>query len=89
MTRSSGLLALLGISSTSAFYLPGIAPQSYCDKATANEQCLNEIPLLVNRLTSQDSVLPFEYTAFDFCQADSSKKSPAENLGQVSRHLKQ
>ena len=86
MTRSgSSLVAALCLSSTSAFYLPGIAPQSYCDKANANEQCLNDIPLLVNRLTSQDSVLPFEYTAFDFCQADSSKKSPAENLGQVCK----
>lgn len=84
MTRSGPLVAALCLSSTtSAFYLPGIAPQSYCDKTNANEQCLNDIPLLVNRLTSQDSVLPFEYTAFDFCQADSSKKSPAENLGQV------
>lgn len=88
MTRpslSTTLLVTLALtsSSTLAFYLPGIAPQSYCEADKVTEQCINDIPLLVNRLTSQDSVLPFEYTAFDFCQADSSKGSPAENLGQV------
>uniref|UniRef100_A0A673GXF1 Transmembrane 9 superfamily member n=1 Tax=Sinocyclocheilus rhinocerous TaxID=307959 RepID=A0A673GXF1_9TELE len=40
------------------------------------------IELFVNRLDSVESVLPYEYTAFDFC-ADQSEKRPSENLGQV------
>ncbi|KAG8516980.1 Transmembrane 9 superfamily member 2 [Galemys pyrenaicus] len=41
-----------------------------------------EIELFVNRLDSVESVLPYEYTAFDFCQASEGKR-PSENLGQV------
>lgn len=73
-------------STVNSFYLPGIAPQSYCAKGNESDDCKSDIDLLVNRLTSQDSVLPFEYTAFDFCQASEDqlkKESPAENLGQV------
>ncbi|KPP74717.1 transmembrane 9 superfamily member 2-like, partial [Scleropages formosus] len=42
----------------------------------------SEIELFVNRLDSVESVLPYEYTAFDFCSAPSEKR-PSENLGQV------
>jgi transmembrane 9 superfamily protein 2/4 len=79
-------LSTLLVAQVQSFYLPGIAPQSYCTPDKATEDCKSDIALLVNRLTSQDSVLPFEYTAFDFCQADDDqlkKESPAENLGQV------
>ena len=37
----------------------------------------------MNRLTSHESVIPFEYGAFDFCQDESGERSPTENLGQV------
>ena len=67
----------------SGFYLPGLAPVSYCPKDQETEECVSHIDLFVNRLTSQDSVIPFEYSAFDFCEADKSMKSPTENLGQV------
>uniref|UniRef100_A0A8C0BVI5 Transmembrane 9 superfamily member n=1 Tax=Buteo japonicus TaxID=224669 RepID=A0A8C0BVI5_9AVES len=40
------------------------------------------IELFVNRLDSVESVLPYEYDAFDFCQ-DTEEKRPSENLGQV------
>lgn len=76
------LFSLLAFEQAFAFYLPGIAPQSYCAKDRVSDTCKNDIPVLVNRLTSQDSILPFEYQAFDFCEAD-SKDSPPENLGQV------
>jgi transmembrane 9 superfamily protein 2/4 len=39
--------------------------------------------VFVNRLDSVESILPYEYSHFDFCQADSGEKSPSENLGQV------
>lgn len=42
----------------------------------------NQVLLYVNRLNSEESVIPFEYHHFDFCQGDESK-SPVENLGQV------
>jgi len=62
------------------FYLPGLAPVTYCDRA--DETCTKEIKLFVNRLNSEESVIPYEYEHFDFCQAD-TEHSPAENLGQV------
>ena len=53
--------------------------------------------MFVNRLTSTDSAIPFEYNAFDFCKgkldliriyseprnSDETDPSPTENLGQV------
>ena len=79
------------------FYLPGLAPVSFCRKVGSNlssmisiiiqgeeeEGCKSQIELFVNRLTSSESVIPFEYSAFDFCTASKDKKSPSENLGQV------
>lgn len=38
--------------------------------------------LYVNRLNTEESVIPFEYHHFDFCPIDESN-SPVENLGQV------
>ncbi|ETE64061.1 Transmembrane 9 superfamily member 2, partial [Ophiophagus hannah] len=40
------------------------------------------IELFVNRLDSVESVLPYEYDAFDFCK-DQTEERPSENLGQV------
>jgi transmembrane 9 superfamily member 2/4 len=41
-----------------------------------------EVTLYVNRLNTEESVIPYEYHHFDFCQTDESN-SPVENLGQV------
>ncbi|XP_020020987.2 transmembrane 9 superfamily member 2 [Castor canadensis] len=80
------LLLLLGMvpgpRPGSAFYLPGLAPVNFCDKDKESDECKAEIELFVNRLDSVESVLPYEYTAFDFCQASEGKR-PSENLGQV------
>uniref|UniRef100_A0A8C5BB03 Transmembrane 9 superfamily member n=1 Tax=Gadus morhua TaxID=8049 RepID=A0A8C5BB03_GADMO len=69
------------------FYLPGLAPVSFCEPATVGEgnavpDCKSTIELFVNRLDSVESVLPYEYTAFDFCAVEAEKR-PSENLGQV------
>ena len=72
---------LIGL--VSGFYLPGLAPVSYCPVGEETEECVSKIDLFVNRLTSQDSVIPFEYSAFDFCEPEGNRKSPTENLGQV------
>lgn len=76
-------LLTLYIRSISAFYLPGLAPVSFCDeKDKAGEDCQTDIQLFVNRLDSVESVLPYEYDVFDFCK-DAKELRPSENLGQV------
>uniref|UniRef100_A0A8C1MIE4 Transmembrane 9 superfamily member n=1 Tax=Cyprinus carpio TaxID=7962 RepID=A0A8C1MIE4_CYPCA len=52
------------------------------DSFSPNSVFISTIELFVNRLDSVESVLPYEYTAFDFCY-DESEKRPSENLGQV------
>ncbi|KAM9377074.1 transmembrane 9 superfamily protein member 5 isoform 2-T2 [Pholidichthys leucotaenia] len=66
----------------SAFYLPGLAPVSFCEDEKNSDDCQTEIKLYVNRLDSVESVLPYEYDVFDFCQ-DLKETRPSENLGQV------
>ncbi|KAK3605598.1 hypothetical protein CHS0354_005902 [Potamilus streckersoni] len=64
-----------------AFYLPGLAPVTYCKKGKF-DGCKSSIPVYVNRLNSIETVIPYEYDRFDFCTVDESH-SPVENLGQV------
>nr|XP_037284926.1 transmembrane 9 superfamily member 2-like [Rhipicephalus microplus] len=65
-----------------AFYLPGLAPVNYCKGDATTSQCQSNVSLYVNRLTSDESVLPYEYHHFDFCRTK-EPVSPVENLGQV------
>ncbi|KAF3842518.1 hypothetical protein F7725_024469, partial [Dissostichus mawsoni] len=77
------LLGAALLARAAGFYLPGLAPVSFCEPG--NEQvpdCKPTIELFVNRLDSVESVLPYEYTAFDFCSEEKMKR-PSENLGQV------
>ena len=76
-------LIVLVVQLTSAFYLPGLAPKTYCKKSFATKACPSNLDIFVNRLDSVESVLPYEYSHFDFCKADGDEKSPSENLGQV------
>lgn len=72
------------IESSNSFYLPGLAPVNYCKEGETSPTCKSEVVLYVNRLNTEDSVIPYEYHHFDFCvDSEESKKSPAENLGQV------
>lgn len=73
--------SLVSFYSCSAFYLPGLAPVSFCEEENA-EDCPSLIQLYVNRLDSVESVLPYEYDMFDFCK-DQDETRPSENLGQV------
>uniref|UniRef100_G3PYS1 Transmembrane 9 superfamily member n=1 Tax=Gasterosteus aculeatus aculeatus TaxID=481459 RepID=G3PYS1_GASAC len=73
---------VLYFSSCSAFYLPGLAPVSFCEEGNGSEDCQTGITLFVNRLDSVESVLPYEYDVFDFCK-DVKEMRPSENLGQV------
>uniref|UniRef100_A0A914VY30 Transmembrane 9 superfamily member n=2 Tax=Plectus sambesii TaxID=2011161 RepID=A0A914VY30_9BILA len=64
------------------FYLPGLAPVNFCEKGKETNACKSNITMYVNRLDSDQSVIPFEYHSFDFC-VGSEADSPVENLGQV------
>ncbi|XP_058942377.2 transmembrane 9 superfamily member 2-like [Pocillopora verrucosa] len=78
------LVLCVWISCPAAFYLPGLAPISYCEtEKSTNPVCLSKIDLFVNRLDSVESVIPYEYARFDFCVPPTDKTSPTENLGQV------
>ncbi|CAG9097888.1 transmembrane 9 super member 2 [Plutella xylostella] len=83
MVSSLVVGAVLLLTSANAFYLPGLAPVNYCTAGDDNgKSCKSEIQLYVNRLNTEESVIPFEYHHFDFCDSDESQ-SPVENLGQV------
>ncbi|XP_037910332.1 transmembrane 9 superfamily member 2 [Hermetia illucens] len=73
---------LLSITFSTEFYLPGLAPVNYCIKSESTEPCKSEVILYVNRLNTEESVIPYEYTHFDFCPIK-VENSPVENLGQV------
>lgn len=74
------VVSFIAICSCSGFYLPGLAPVSFCEEST--DECQSKIELFVNRLDSVESVLPYEYDVFDLCK-DAQEKRPSENLGQV------
>jgi transmembrane 9 superfamily protein 2/4 len=80
----ANLILLLASSQVlNGFYLPGLAPKTYCKNAKKNAgKCSSRLDVFVNRLDSVESILPYEYTHFDFCQS-LNEKSPTENLGQV------
>ena len=54
----AGLL-LASLCCVSGFYLPGLAPVTYCDNAEMG--CTSDIKLFVNKLNSEETVIPYEY----------------------------
>lgn len=76
------LILLACLSCGYSFYLPGLAPVNFCESNKVSVNCKSDVKLFVNRLDSEESVIPYEYSHFDFCQADEGE-SPVENLGQV------
>jgi transmembrane 9 superfamily protein 2/4 len=77
------IVAIYLLTVCSGFYLPGLAPVNFCPAGKATDTCKSEIKVFVNRLNSVDSVVPYEYTSFDFCKPKDEESSPTENLGQV------
>nr|CAD7413336.1 unnamed protein product [Timema cristinae] len=43
------------------FYLPGLAPVNYCKEGEGSDTCKSEVMLYVNRLNTEESVIPYEY----------------------------
>uniref|UniRef100_A0A4W5PDP4 Uncharacterized protein n=1 Tax=Hucho hucho TaxID=62062 RepID=A0A4W5PDP4_9TELE len=60
------VFTLVAFSTCSGFYLPGLAPVSFCEDGKGGDDCQTLIQLFVNRLDSVESVLPYEYDIFDF-----------------------
>lgn len=90
-TKTSGMSPVAGISlllllvlagPARTFYLPGLAPVNYCRQSEMQKSCKSEVVLYVNRLNTEESVIPYEFHHFDFCPIDEAN-SPVENLGQV------
>ncbi|KAE9548073.1 hypothetical protein FO519_008716 [Halicephalobus sp. NKZ332] len=76
------LLLLKIVVIVQGFYSPESFPVNFCEKADSSKTCPNEIPLFVNKLDSDQSVIPYEYHDFDFCTTN--EEDPlAENLGQI------
>lgn len=83
MLKISAIILLFNIIYVSSFYLPGLAPVNYCKEEDQTKDCKSEVTLYVNRLNTEESVIPYEYSHFDFCLSEDDSKSPVENLGQV------
>ncbi|GLG95782.1 hypothetical protein R5R35_008667 [Gryllus longicercus] len=73
---------VFALKTSQGFYLPGLAPVTYCKVEESLQSCKADVVLYVNRLNTEESVIPYEYHHFDFCVTDESQ-SPVENLGQV------
>lgn len=82
MRTVSVIFVWLAVVFVDAFYLPGLAPVNYC-KEDESDSCKSTVLLYVNRLNTEESVIPYDYDYFDFCLPDSNAKAPVENLGQV------
>lgn len=54
----------------------------YIDCCMFNFYFQSNVTLYVNRLNTEESVIPYEYHHFDFCIGNENN-SPVENLGQV------
>uniref|UniRef100_A0A2I9LPU4 Transmembrane 9 superfamily member n=1 Tax=Centruroides hentzi TaxID=88313 RepID=A0A2I9LPU4_9SCOR len=82
ITKYVPIILVWLITSSNAFYLPGLAPVNYCEEHKTTETCKSRVELYVNRLNSEEFVIPYEYNHFDFCTSKEDN-SPVENLGQV------
>jgi transmembrane 9 superfamily protein 2/4 len=86
MGRFGALIAAAAVlAPATGFYLPGVAPRAYVKD--------EPLALLVNRLDSTESIVPYDYYHFDFCELGENPVTGAnnptigtavsENLGQI------
>jgi transmembrane 9 superfamily protein 2/4 len=77
MMASNRLIAaflLLLCQSTTGFYIPGVAPQTF--------QRGDEVPMKVNSMTSIHTQVPKDYYRLPFCRPSEGPKMASENLGE-------
>jgi transmembrane 9 superfamily protein 2/4 len=67
-----GLFVATVSNSDALFYLPGVAPRSYNPR--------DNVPVLVNKLTSTHTQIPYDYYSLPFCHPHIHEES--ENLGE-------
>jgi len=65
---------LMGGRQATAFYLPGVNPQSFSEG--------DPVKLKVNKMTSQKTLMPVDYYRLPFCQPEGGPKMDNENLGE-------
>mmetsp|Transcript_2873 Transcript_2873/g.3441 ORF Transcript_2873/g.3441 Transcript_2873/m.3441 type:complete len:655 (-) Transcript_2873:298-2262(-) len=70
----TALTAAACLSSTSAFYMPGVKPQTFSRG--------DEVAMKVNALTSIHTQIPKPYYRLPFCQPAEGPKMASENLGE-------
>jgi transmembrane 9 superfamily member 2/4 len=56
------------------FYLPGVTPSEWDDG--------EEVLLKVNKITSSDSPIPYDYYDLPFCRRGKKRKGRTENIGE-------
>jgi transmembrane 9 superfamily protein 2/4 len=67
-------ILLCYLTELSAFYLPGVAPREY--------KVGEKVELKVNKLTSTQTHLPYDYYSHKFCKPSDGVRTTAENLGE-------
>jgi transmembrane 9 superfamily protein 2/4 len=71
------VLAILGLSNVSSFYVPGVAPTDF-EKS-------QKIEVKAIKMTSSHTQLPYEYYSLPFCQPKEGVIYKTENLGEILR----
>jgi transmembrane 9 superfamily protein 2/4 len=77
LARIATLVVALLLPCSSAFYLPGVAPRNF--------ERGDQIDLKVNKLSSTQTQLPYDYYSLKFCQPADGVKPYSENLGEFLR----
>jgi len=74
LCQYASLAGVLILSSTNAYYVPGIKPETF--------KMGEEVPLKVNSITSIHTQMPKDYYRLPFCEPDGGPKMASENLGE-------
>ncbi|XP_070555187.1 transmembrane 9 superfamily member 4-like [Ptychodera flava] len=77
MLTTIGLVVLLGVSYSTAFYVPGVAPVEFKDG--------EDVEVRAVKMTSTKTQLPYEYYSLPFCRPEGELHYKPENLGEVLR----
>lgn len=64
------LCTLVIIPASNGFYLPGLAPVNYCKEkdGAGTKTCKKDVALYVNRLNTEESVIPYDMNILTFAK---------------------